>query len=422
MAAHHVPTKKYTFLLHTFCATGHVLPMQALAKVLVQRGHRVIWLTNPSQSSRARASGAEYAQTEALVEWDERLLAAQPASLQELADVLFGGRVDAVVADVRRVLKDKGDPQIDCLVNDAMPYGAKAMFDLGAVGAWATLGVVPMYTNHNKPLSALGTLLTTPALALPVINRQRSGLGLAEQTPDEPFNYSPLLHIQASCQDLEFGVQDLLPNTHFVGPLVSPAGTASSAGLPSWWSDVESHECVIGITQGTYAVDPSTLLIPAIEALASDKSLLLVVPSPLADQIRSELTGRGVALDNVRLAEWVPYSELLPRCRTLITNGGYGSVTQALANGVPLICAGTSEDKKDTAARVVAVGAGVDLQTDTPKAADIKSAVKTMLEDSSFAERAAAVGKSLNNLGGAIRACELLEGLVERERQKRVKT
>ncbi|TLD11786.1 hypothetical protein PspLS_11687 [Pyricularia sp. CBS 133598] len=413
MTAHQLATKKYTFLLHTFCATGHVLPMQAVAKALVQRGHRVIWLTNPSQASRVTASGAEFAQTEALLEWDERLLTAQPASLQDLAEVLFGGRVDAVVADIRRVLKEKGDPHIDCLVNDAMPYGAKAMFDLGAVGAWATLGVVPMYTDHNKPLSALGTLLTTPTLALPVINRQRSGLGLPEQTPDEPFNYSPLLHIQASCEDLEFGVQDLLPNTHFVGPLVSLAGTAS-ADLPSWWSDVESHECVIGITQGTYAVDPSTLLIPAIEALASDENLLLVVPSPLVGKIRTELAGKGVPLDNVRLAEWVPYSELLPRCRTLITNGGYGSVTQALANGIPLICAGTSEDKKDTAARVVAVGAGIDLQTDTPKAEEIKKAVKTMLEDSSFAERAAAVRKSLNSLGGATKTCELLEGLVEK--------
>ncbi|TLS20860.1 uncharacterized protein PpBr36_10872 [Pyricularia pennisetigena] len=415
MTAHQLlPARKCTFLLHTFCATGHVLPMQAVAKALVQRGHRVIWLTSPSQSWRVMASGAEVAQTEALLEWDERLLAAQPASLPDLADVLFGGRVDAVVADIRRVLKDKGDPRIDCLVNDAMPYGAKAMFDLGAVGAWATLGVVPMYTDRSRPLSALGMLLTTPALALPVVNRQRSALGLPDQTPEEPFNYSPLLHIQASCEELEFGVRDLLPSAHFVGPLVSSPAGAGSAGLPCWWSDVESHECVVGITQGTYAVDPSTLLIPAVEALAGDKSLLLVVPSPLADRIRSELADRGVALDNVRLAEWVPYSELLPRCRTLITNGGYGSVTQALANGVPLVCAGTSEDKRDTAARVVAVGAGIDLQTDTPEAEEIRKAVRTMLEDSSFAERAAAVGRSLNGLGGATKACELLEGLVER--------
>ena len=35
-------TPSYKFLLHTFYATGHVLPMQAVAQALVRRGHEVV--------------------------------------------------------------------------------------------------------------------------------------------------------------------------------------------------------------------------------------------------------------------------------------------------------------------------------------------------------------------------------------------
>ena len=38
--------------------------------------------------------------------------------------------------------------------------------------------------------------------------------------------------------------------------------------------------------------------------------------------------------------------------RVLVTNGGYGTVQQALAHGVPIVVAGATEDKPETAARI----------------------------------------------------------------------
>ena len=55
--------------------------------------------------------------------------------------------------------------------------------------------------------------------------------------------------------------------------------------------------------------------------------------------------------DNVRVAEMLPYSELLPKTDLMVTNGGYGGVQMALANGVPLVVAGAREDKPEVAAR-----------------------------------------------------------------------
>lgn len=432
--------RRYTFLIHTFYATGHVLPMQAVARALVDRGHNVIWLTHADQKSRVLASGAQFLPTEELAIVDSILQGdgPQPTTMDETVEFLLGGRVTAQVADLRRALayvKDTTGGGADCLLHDALPFGAAALHELGEVPLWATLGVVPMWTPGENAQTALGMILSSPDLLLPCINRQRAELGIKPLGPLDPLNYSPFLHIQASCQSLEYGKS--MPNTHFVGPLVT-ASQPTPDSLPAWWADVVDHPCVIGITQGTFAVDPTTLLIPAIEALYENDDLLLVVPSPRAETIRTALTSLSLTTEerggmggvvvqrsakttnttlmkNVRLAEWVPYDVLLPRCRVLLTNGGYGSVTQSLSHGVPLICAGTSEDKKDTAARMVSVGAGIDLGTDTPSKEQIGFAVNEVLADATYRRNAASTGQELNSLGGAQRACDLLEDMVARE-------
>ncbi|KAF9879544.1 MGT family Glycosyltransferase [Colletotrichum karsti] len=396
------------FLLHCFSATGHVLPMQAVAKELVERGHEVVWTTIAPQETRVVASGAKFVAAENVIKVDGNLDGATPKDMAETAEVMFGGRVTAQVADIRKVLSTF---KPDYVINDALPQGAAALYELGEIPQYATLGVVPLYLPDIGPepiehaaQSALGMLLSKPQLVLPVINPERVKLGLPPLKLTDPFSYSPFLHIQASCPSLEFqkGPEPIIPQANYVGPLVAKGSTST---VPEWWDDVLKADCVVGITQGTFAMDPTSLIIPAIQALQEDKKLLLVVPSKLADEIRAKIKVE----DNVRIAEWVPYDQLLPRCRLLVTNGGYGSVTQALSHGVPLICAGTSEDKKDTSARVSWVGAGIDLKTDNPSVAQVKDAVYSILNDTSYTENAVKIGEELNAQGGAKKACDLLE-------------
>lgn len=287
--------------------------------------------------------------------------------------------------------------------------------ELGEIPAYATLGVVPMYFREHAPKSTLGTLLSQPEIIVGCLNTQRVDLGLPPIEASQLLQYSPQLHIQASSPELEY--EQVLHPTEYVGPLISPLNSTSAA-LPEWWDEVVAPGArrVVGITQGTFATDPTSLILPAIRALRDDASLLLVVPSQQAEQITQALLSEdgGSLPGNLRLAAWLPYEALLPRCSVLVTNGGYGSVTQALAHGLPLVCAGTSEDKKDTAARVTRAGAGVDLGTGCPAPEQVRAAVEEILGDGRYRENAARVGRGLNSLGGAARACELLEGIVGR--------
>jgi UDP:flavonoid glycosyltransferase YjiC (YdhE family) len=94
---------------------------------------------------------------------------------------------------------------------------------------------------------------------------------------------------------------------------------------------------------------------------------------------------------NVRLERFIPHDLLLPHVDVMVTNGGYGGVQQALANGVPLVVAGDSEDKPEVAARVHWSGTGIDLRTGKPSPAKITKAVRTILADPAFTVRARAL-------------------------------
>lgn len=100
------------------------------------------------------------------------------------------------------------------------------------------------------------------------------------------------------------------------------------------------------------------------------------------------VTGGGRGLDaipgpipaNARLSPYLPFEWLLPRVDAMVTNGGYGSVNQALSHGIPLVAAGLTEDKADVNARIAWSGAGIDLAANDPAPEAIRQAVRTVLD------------------------------------------
>jgi UDP:flavonoid glycosyltransferase YjiC (YdhE family) len=73
----------------------------------------------------------------------------------------------------------------------------------------------------------------------------------------------------------------------------------------------------------------------------------------------------------------------------LVTNGGYGSVNQAMSFGVPLVTAGMTEDKADVNARVAWSGVGLDLATNEPTQEALRAAVRKVLHRPAYRMRAA---------------------------------
>lgn len=118
------------------------------------------------------------------------------------------------------------------------------------------------------------------------------------------------------------------------------------------------------------------LVAPTLAALANEPDVLVVATAggrPV-DAIPGLIPG------NARVASYLPFEWLMPKVDVLVTNGGYGSVTQAMSSGIPLVTAGLTEDKADVNARVAWSGVGINLATNDPAPEALRLAVRTVLD------------------------------------------
>ena len=139
------------------------------------------------------------------------------------------------------------------------------------------------------------------------------------------------------------------------------------------------------VTQGTVANHNFNLLIgPTLAALANEPDILVVATAggrPI-DAIPGPLPS------NARVSSFLPFEWLLPKIDLLVTNGGYGSVNQAMSFGIPVVTAGLTEDKADVNARVAWSGVGINLATNEPSRDALRSSVKTVLAEPGYRLRA----------------------------------
>jgi UDP:flavonoid glycosyltransferase YjiC (YdhE family) len=106
---------------------------------------------------------------------------------------------------------------------------------------------------------------------------------------------------------------------------------------------------------------------------------------------------------------------LLPKVDVMVTNGGYGAVQRSVATGVPLVVAGSTEDKPEVAARVAWSGAGMNLKTGTPTPTMIRSAVREILDDGRYLRRARELEAAFAQRDGIAEIAALVDDVI-RER------
>ncbi|MGV9614438.1 glycosyltransferase [Nocardia xishanensis] len=178
--------------------------------------------------------------------------------------------------------------------------------------------------------------------------------------------------LQLTVAGFEYPRHDLPSSVVFTGPI--PALSTGDTVLPRWWDELDQRRTVVHVTQGTWDNgDLGQLIGPTLSALSRRTDLLVVATTG------GSSAPIGVVPPNARVAEFVPYSHLLPHVDVMITNGGYGGVQQALSHGIPVIVAGDTADKPEIAARVAHFGVGVDLGTARPRPAAVAAAVDRVL-------------------------------------------
>jgi UDP:flavonoid glycosyltransferase YjiC (YdhE family) len=188
-------------------------------------------------------------------------------------------------------------------------------------------------------------------------------------------------YMQLSVPRFEFPRQ-IPASVHFVG---TPPIIPGQAPPPPWAHELDGSRKVVLVTQGTVANHNFGLLVaPTLAALAKEPDVMVVATTGG----RPVEAIPGAIPSNARVASFLPFEWLLPRVDVLVTNGGYGSVNQAMSFGIPLVTAGMTEDKADVNARVGWSGVGVNLATNEPTPEALRAAVRTVLDRPAYRLRA----------------------------------
>jgi len=195
----------------------------------------------------------------------------------------------------------------------------------------------------------------------------------------------PDLFLQFTAEAFEYPRSDMPANIRFAGPI--PPRVSGQFQRPDWWRELDGARPVVLVTQGTIAnEDLSQLVEPTLAGLAGEDILTVVATG------RPDAGGISVSVPSNAIVErYIPFNEIFPKVDVFVTNGGYGAVQQALSSGVPIVVAGTTEDKPFVAARVAWSGAGINLNTDSPSPEQVRNAVRDVLRRAEYRTRAKAL-------------------------------
>jgi UDP:flavonoid glycosyltransferase YjiC (YdhE family) len=118
--------------------------------------------------------------------------------------------------------------------------------------------------------------------------------------------------------------------------------------------------------------------------------------------------------EGVAAFDYAPYGEVLPRARAVVHQGGVGTTGQGMRAGVPSLIVPFSHDQFDNGARVARLGAGRVLPRAKYNRESAARELRLMLNDESYATKAAWVGEQVRGEDGAGAASDAIEEVLGR--------
>ncbi|UUO06974.1 glycosyltransferase [Blastopirellula sp. J2-11] len=115
---------------------------------------------------------------------------------------------------------------------------------------------------------------------------------------------------------------------------------------------------------------------------------------------------------SVRHFSYVPLSQLLPRCAALVYHGGIGTLSQAIAAGIPHLIMPLSHDQPDNAERIERLGLGSTLYPHQFRARKIAEKLQHLLQSDETAAACREISARLANHQGVARTADEIERML----------
>ncbi len=398
------------FLFAVWEGGGNVPPTLAVARQLLERGHRVRWLGEVCQRSEAELAGIEFiAWREAPCRSDRSVHSEYlrdfdandtPGQFALTRDRLMIGPVARYARDA---LNEIGRRATDLLVSSEMLFGAMLAAEasrtpLALLAANLSLvplpgvpplgsGLVPADSRDElqRECEAAKQARALLNVGLPALNSARRAFGLAPlRDVLEQAQVARRLLLMTS-RTFDFPARALPTFVRYVGPQLADPPWCGDWRSP--WSREDSRPLVLVAFSTTFQ-NQAPVLARVITALQTLRVRVVVTLGPAIADVSLD------RLDDVQVVTNAPHSKILKESYAVVTHGGHGTVMRALAADVPLLLMPMGRDQWDNAVRVTTRGAGIQMLPEA-SASEISREIQRLLGDADYKRSAAILGAAI---------------------------
>jgi UDP:flavonoid glycosyltransferase YjiC (YdhE family) len=366
---------------------GHLNPLLPISRAVADAGHTVLWATSASLGGLIKNAGFSFHQ-----------LGSRPTARARKRGPLRVADAEQSDKEVRENFARKGTrvrlPLVGPLIHDWKPDLVVCdEFDFATMLTAERSGV-----PHASVLVSATGLQIRPDVVGEPLREIRAECGL----PADPDLTMLGRHLRLSPFPPTFRASEAWRHgtEHPVRPpLPGPAGP------PPDWARVRPDAPVIYFTLGTeFGMESGDLYERLLDGLRALPVNLLMTVGWQIDPAEF-----GPQPEHVRIAQYLDQDEVLPYCDVVVSHGGSGSVTGALAHGVPTLLVPIGADQPMNAKRGKELGVGLVLDAVTATPADAHAAVSELLAVPTYRQEAERLHAELAALPGPDHAAALLE-------------
>ncbi len=397
-------TRPMRVILGSFGEAGHTFPVMALAVALKARGHDVMvhtwhrWQPEIEELGLRFAKAPQYDLDPATGTYLEPYEAVRRA-VSDCEDEFRAFAPDVVVSDVLTntpalIAERIGVPSVTLVphvypISDPgmTPYSAGMRNPRTFLGHWFwrkfNLLMEPGYRQGEREYEDLRQALDLPPAPGPMPTLSRE------------------LTLVATFPQLEY--PRAWPDwVRVTGPLLWEP--------PHGHTDVPAGEEPLVLVAPSTSKDPAQVMLRSAMRGLADEPVRVLGTTNRRQVYQPLLVGK-----RSRLVPWVRYGQVMPEADVVICNGGHGTVVRAIASGCAVLVVPDDGDQRENAMRVYYSGAGVRIPKRWASAESLRLAVRRLVADGSYIERARELQAWHEANPGDVAAAIEVEALVARK-------
>ncbi|WP_342556108.1 macrolide family glycosyltransferase [Paenibacillus sp. FSL R7-0652] len=378
-------------------AEGHVNPSLGLITELVKLGEEVVYVCVEEYRSRVEQTGAKvltYPFLQDAFSHDPILKPFEYRHPYEFIHMIVCGMIPRMIPEILRVIEGQ---TFDYLIYDSlMGWGGSILAE--------KLGIPAVCTTASfasvEPLNSSEDDVDTQEMYEAIMNTAREIA--AEHQVSLPAVEDMVAHIGQlkivyTSRYFQPRADELHDDYLFTGPSI-----ISRQDAPEFPFDIlrERHSQTVYISMGTILNKNLEFYKLCFDAF-KELPINVVLSSGKYTDMESLL---DLIPDNFIVKPYVAQIELLQHTDVFVTHAGMNSVSEALYFDVPLVMIPMTSDQPFVAGRVKELGAGLVLNHHTLNASRLREAVKEVLHNPVYQEKAHLIGESLRQAGGYQRA------------------